>query len=204
VSKHDWVKVYLDSVDDLSTFSPPKLKDFYYSDELRSMGVTCGVNCLVHKSNTIINPEKLTLGNDVRIDGFSVISCGIGINIGSNVHIASHVVLMGGAGIDVKDYASIASGAKVFSVSDDVMGRGLVGPCVENSTRYLHSGKVTLDQHSVLCINSAIMPGSTLNYGSIALPFSLIIGNTDKFKVYSGNPGKILKDRKLDFLKYLE
>jgi acetyltransferase-like isoleucine patch superfamily enzyme len=204
MSKHDWVKVYTESIDELSCFSPPKLKDFYYSEDLRLMGIQCGTNCLVHKTSTIVNSEKLILGNNVRIDGFCVISCGVGISIGNYVHIASHVVLMGGAGIEIKDYASVAASSKVFSVSDDVMGRGLVGPCVNASSRHLHSGKVVLDQHSVMCINSAIMPNSTLNYGTVLLPFSLLLGSTDKFGVYSGNPAKYLKARKLDFLKFVE
>src|SRR6266853_1376065 len=68
----------------------------------------------------------------------------LGIKIGSNVHIAGYVSLFGGAGITVGNYASIASGAKVYSISDDVMGRGEVGPCVPLDKRYLHKGHIVL------------------------------------------------------------
>jgi galactoside O-acetyltransferase len=201
MTRKDWVKVYEESLVEL--LPTTKLKDFYYSDDLKEMGIECGDNCLVHKTNTLINEKHLKLGNNVRIDGFCVISCGKGISIGSNVHIASHVVLMGGASIRIENYASIASGAKVYSVSDDVMGRGLVGPCVDNSKRYLHSNPIEIKEHSVLCVNSVMMPGSSLNTGTVLLPFSLLTKPTEKMKIYGGSPATIIKDRKETFLQKL-
>jgi galactoside O-acetyltransferase len=189
--KWDWVAAWQDNLEELAhpeeTFLVPP--DFYGSEELRAMGIKCGKNCLLHKTTTIVNPKNLVLGDNVRIDGYSVISCGSeagGIKIGSFVHVASHVVLMGGAGISVGDYASIASGAKVYSISDDVSGRGMVGPCVPLEDRHLHKGHVVLEAYSVLCVNSVVMPRGSLGEGAVLLPFTVL-----NEKV----PSNIIKDK---------
>jgi galactoside O-acetyltransferase len=176
--------------------------DFYNTEEIRAMGIECGENCLLSKTTTVIAPEKLKLGHDVRIDGFSVISATGGITIGNHVHVASHVVLMGGGGIEVGNFASIASGAKVFSVSDDLMGRGLVGPCVPTEHRHVHKDKVVLEAHSVLAVNTVVVPGAKLSYGSTLLPFSVLVkgGHVHAGAVLQGVPAKVVKNKVEGFL----
>lgn len=208
----DWVEEYNESYDEFTkpgsrSLSPATIQvqyltsDFYNSEEIRAMGIECGERCMIHKQNIIVNPSKLKLGDDVRIDGYCTISCGSGITIGSNVHIAGYVTLMGAAGIEVGSFVSIASGAKVFSASDDLMGRGLVGPCVPNSHRHVHSGKVTLGAHSVLAVNTVVMPGANLSYGSTLLPFSVLMkGDLHKGCVLQGVPAKVIKNKIEGFL----
>lgn len=169
---------------------------FWTSEELRAMSIKCGDKCLIHKTTILVNAHNLKLGSNVRIDGFSVISAGIGITIGSNVHVAGYVSLFGGAGIEVDDYASIASGAKVYSISDDVNGRGLVGPCVPDHLRHLHKGRVVLGAHSVLSINTSVMPGAHLPEGATLLPYSTLMKQKEEllpFSIYSGVPAKWIK-----------
>lgn len=208
-TREDWVQVYEESLEIFKPASTSKQvpSDFYSSEEIRKLGIACGDNCMLHKQNIIVNPEKLVLGNNVRIDGYCTISAGAGITIGNNVHIAGYVTLMGGAGIEIQDYVSIASGAKVYSVSDDVMGRGLVGPCVPLVKRHLHKGKVTLQAHSVLAVNSVVMPGSCLSIGSTLMPFSVLSNSKDTHAytqaVYSGVPAVFIKFKKSEFTRLI-
>src|SRR6266853_768219 len=147
-NKWDWVQVWYDNLEELKVVDKPFIvpMDYYDSNEIRALGIKCGERSMLHRTTLVINPKQLTLEDNVMIDGFCTISCGDGpgINIGSNVHIAGYVSLFGGAGITVGNYASIASGAKVYSISDDVMGRGEVGPCVPLDKRYLHKGHIVL------------------------------------------------------------
>lgn len=197
MSKHDWIAAWEEGVAQMAPDTKPKIpSDFYSSEEMRSKGVVCGDNCMLHKTTILVNPKGLRLGNNVRIDGFCTISTGIGIDIGNNVHIAGYVTLMGGAGIRVGNYASIASGAKVYSVSDDVMGRGLVGPCVLLELRHLHKGMVMIGEHAVLAINSVMMPYSSLPDKSTLMPFSVLSNKKDVAPVqfiYEGVPAKPTK-----------
>jgi galactoside O-acetyltransferase len=199
--KWDWVAAYEQNLEELAHPENPFIvpPDFYGSEEIRKLGIKCGDRCLLHKTTTIVNPNKLVMGNNVRIDGYSVISCGGdegGIFIGSHVHIASHVVLMGGAGISVGDYASIASGAKVYSISDDVSGRGMVGPCVPLEDRHLHKGHVVLEAYSVLCVNSVVMPRGSLGEGAVLLPFTVL----NSYLIANGMQGpQLYKSRQKDY-----
>jgi galactoside O-acetyltransferase len=193
----------LDSIDKPAPKEIPK--DYYNSGQLWQMGIKCGDDCMVHKTCILVNPEKLTLGTNVRIDAYCTISAGMGIRIGSNVHVAGYVSLFGGSLIDIGDYASIASGSKVFSVSDDVMGRGLVGPCVPNELRYLHAGMTVVQKHAVMAINSTLMPGAILPLGSTLLPNSVLLPlNTDPYSVLGGSPAKLLKYKLPQFKAMVE
>ncbi len=203
----NWVKTWLESIEELIPSKKEKhLSDFYSSDEIRKLGITCGENCLLAKTTTVVAPEKLVLGHNVRIDGHSVISCGAGITMGSYIHLASHLVLMGASGILIDDYCSIAAGSKILSTSDDLMGRGLVGPCVPLEKRYLHKGKVIMEPHSVLSVNTVMLPGSKLSKGSTVLPFSVYTNKqpSEAFAVYSGTPAVYIKDKRAEFNKLVE
>lgn len=226
-TREDWVEVYNESIEELAPNDevgieigtgrgklvgplPPSKNDktpidFYSSTELRAMGIEAGEGSMIHKQTIIVSPEKLKLGRNVRIDGFCTISAGAGISIGSNVHIAGYVSLFGGAGIEVGDYASIASGAKVYSVSDDVMGRSMVGPQVPLEKRHLHKGKVVLGEHSVLSVNTIVMPGGRLSKGSTLLPFSVLINeNPMPYIVLQGVPAKFIKPKRDGLQKLVE
>ena len=206
-TREDWVEVYQENLEQLTPskkWTPPS--DFYSPEELRAMGVKCGEKSMVHRQNIIVNPSKLEIGDNTRIDGYCTISAGAGIKIGSSVHIAGYVSLMGGAGIEIGDYCSIASGSKIFSISDDVMGRGLVGPQVLEEKRYLHKGKVIMQPHSVMAINATMMPGSKLYKGCTLLPGSVYMNKviTREFCVYIGIPAVYLKDKRVEFIKLVE
>jgi acetyltransferase-like isoleucine patch superfamily enzyme len=208
-TREDWVTVWLESMEELECEPPSNyakaLIDFYSSAELRAMGIECGHGCMIHKQTIIVSPEKLKLGDNVRIDGFCTISAGAGITIGNNVHIAGYVSLFGGAGIEVGNNASIASGAKVYSVSDDVMGRGLVGPCAPLNKRHLHKGKVVLAEHSVLSVNTIVMPGGSLSKGSTLLPFSILVNEHPlPYAVLQGVPAKFIKPKRDRLQKLVE
>jgi dTDP-4-amino-4,6-dideoxy-D-glucose acyltransferase len=201
-TREDWVAVWLASIEEMRPSEYGIPSDFYGVDEIRKMGIKCGERCLLHKTTTVVAPEKLELGHDVRIDGFSVISATGGITIGNHVHLASHLVLMGGAGIDIGNFCSIASSAKIFSMSDDVSGKGLVGPCVPLHTRHVHSGKVIMEPHSVMSVNTVMMPNARLSYGSTLLPFSTMMkGHIHPGCILSGNPAKVVKDKVEGFLE---
>jgi acetyltransferase-like isoleucine patch superfamily enzyme len=207
-TREDWAEVYLEQIDELK----PKWKtvtvppDFYGPEELRAMGITCGDGSMMHRQSIVVNPRRLTIGKNSRVDGFCTISCGSGIHIGDNCHIAGYVSLMGGAGIEIGDYCSIASGSKIFSVSDDVMGRGLVGPQVPESKRYLYKGKVTMQPHSVLTIGAMMMPGSVLSKGSTVMTYSMYVERSPgrDFAVYAGTPACYIKDKKPELKKLVE
>jgi acetyltransferase-like isoleucine patch superfamily enzyme len=195
----NWVENYLNDLDFLNR----RLGDFYLSDDLRNLGVECGENCMVHRLTIIVEPSKLKLGSNVRIDAFNVLSGTI--TIGSYVHISSHCLLMASEGITMGNYSNIAAGSKIFTVSDDMHGRGLIGPTVPLNTRHLKKGPVVMEDHTCMAINSTIMPGRTLAEGSVLLANSILYNCvTEPYSEYSGTPAVKVRDRDRSFLEYLK
>jgi acetyltransferase-like isoleucine patch superfamily enzyme len=206
-TQENWCDIWNDSIEELKPVPKQVVpSDFYGTEELRYLGVDCGEGSMIHKQNIIVNPQNLKIGKNTRIDGYCTISTGAGIAIGDNCHVAGYVSLMGGAGIEIGDYCSIASGSKIFSVSDDVMGKALVGPQVPESKRHLYKGKVTMQPHSVLAIGAMMMPGSILSKGSTVMTYSMYVERSPgrDFAVYAGTPAVYVKDKRPEFIKLVE
>ena len=73
---------------------------FYSRNELLNLGLAAvGSNVLISRKASIYSPSTLTVGNNVRIDDFCILS-GI-ITLGSNIHIAAFCALYGKFGISM-------------------------------------------------------------------------------------------------------
>jgi acetyltransferase-like isoleucine patch superfamily enzyme len=178
--------------------------DFLPRAKLAKLGILCGgPDVKVHGSVVIINPERLTLGNHVRIDPFCILSATGEINIGSYVHISGHCSLVGEAGIEVEDFVSISHGAKIFSVSD--AGRGyLVGPMVPVELRNVTRGRVHLMRYAVVGAGAVVMPGVIVEEGSVIGALSLARRNVPAWTIWSGVPARRIKTRNRDFVRLAE
>jgi galactoside O-acetyltransferase len=66
---------------------------FYSEIELSKLGLKdYGKNVLISKKCSIYSPEKISIGNNVRIDDFCILSGNI--ILGSNIHISTFVLCM--------------------------------------------------------------------------------------------------------------
>jgi dTDP-4-amino-4,6-dideoxy-D-glucose acyltransferase len=76
---------------------------FLSVEEVRSMGFDAvGENVLIDSTARFYNAGGISIGSNVRIDAYSVISAGAGgISIGDHVHIAVFVLLVGAARIEL-------------------------------------------------------------------------------------------------------
>ncbi len=172
--------------------------EFLSRDDLTKLGVvTAGPDVRVHKSVVIINPEALALGDHIRVDPFCILSATGGIRIGNYVHISAHATLIGEGGIEVGDFANISHGAKIFSAADK--GRGyLVGAMVPTETRQVTRAPVRLMNHAAVCAGAVIMPGVTLEEGSVAGALSYIRKDLPAWTIWFGNPARYLRRRERD------
>src|SRR3954470_8427686 len=79
----------------------------------------------------VIGAERVSLGSNVRIDAFVVLSAGAGgITIGDYVHIGAHAFLAGAAPIRIEDFCGLSGRVSIYSSSDDYSGGSLIGPTV--------------------------------------------------------------------------
>ncbi|MCX3067007.1 acyltransferase [Cetobacterium somerae] len=176
---------------------------FYTREELKKIGFkSLGTNVLISDKCSIYSPEKIEIGNNVRIDDFSILSGDI--KIGNYVHIAAFSALFGGAGIIMEDFTGISSRVTIYSVSDDYSGEYLTNPTVPNKYKKVQSEQVILKKHSLVGASSIILPGVTLGVGTSIGANSLVTKSTEDWTIYFGSPIKKLKLRKQELLKLEE
>ena len=96
------------------------MSSFYTEEELQDVGFKkYGKNVLISKKSSIYSPDKISLGNNVRIDDFCCLVGGeSGIEIGSNVHIAFHCIIVGNGGVKINDFAGLSSRCCIYSATE--------------------------------------------------------------------------------------
>jgi galactoside O-acetyltransferase len=170
--------------------------------KLEGMGfASLGQNVLISEKASIYNTANISIGNNVRIDDFCVLSAGVGgIKIGSYIHIAVYSSLIGAGEINLGDFSNISSRVSIYSSNDDYSGASLTNPMVPDEFKDVKSADVKLGKHVIVGSGSVVLPGVTLNEGVAVGALSLITRDCEAFSVYSGQPAKKIKARKMDIL----
>lgn len=175
---------------------------FLKDDQLKSIGFkTIGDNVLISDKASIYNPSNISIGSNVRIDDFCIISAGEnGIIIGNHVHIACYVSLIGQECITIKDFVGISARTSVYSSSDDYSGLFLTGPTIEDKYKNVDNRPVIFEEHSIIGAGSVILPGVVVGEGTAVGSLSLVFKDLKAWSIYVGSPAKYLKDRSKQLL----
>lgn len=178
------------------------MTSFYSRDELNKIGFErLGDDVFISRKASIYSPEKMKIGNHVRIDDFCILSGKI--ELGNYIHVAAYSAIYGGeAGVIVSNFANISSRVSIYSVSDDYSGETMTSPMIPKEYKNVDSREVIIKEHVIIGSNSVVMPGTTLNTGSAFGAFSFINRDTEEWSIYAGIPIKKVKDRERDLLKF--
>ncbi|HGF7196298.1 TPA: acyltransferase [Vibrio cholerae] len=178
---------------------------FLTEKQLNELGFAAlGKNVLISDKASIYGAQRITIGNNVRIDDFSVLSAGEGgIEIGNYVHIAVFSLLIGAGKITISDFSGISSRVSIYSSSDDYSGQYMTNPMVPVEYTNVTHADVFLGKHVIIGSGSVVLPGASLGEGVAIGALSLVSKSCQEYTIYSGNPAKKLKERKKD-LKALE
>lgn len=188
----------------MTTVKNPFDVGFYSNDELRELGFkSLGKNVSIAKNCTVIGIPSISIGDNVRIDGYtSIFAVGGGhLTIGSYVHIGSYCLLSAGAGITMEDFSGISQGVKIYSKTDDYSGEYLTNPMVPDEFTGVTAGEITLGKHSIIGSGTVILPGVTIGTGSSVGAQSLVTKNLAEWGVYFGCPVRKIKNRKKNLLE---
>ena len=151
---------------------------------------------------SIYNANNISIGNNVRIDDFCILSAGEdGIEIGNNVHIACYCSLIGKGKITLENYSGLSSRVSIYSSNDDYSGNSLTNPCIPDIYADAKHLPVTLKEHVIVGCGCVILPGVIMNVGSAAGAQSLINKSVDEFTIVSGIPAKFIKIRSRNLLQ---
>lgn len=172
----------------------------YYDDtELKDLGLrSYGTNVLISRKTSIYAPSLISIGDNVRIDDFCILSGNI--QIGSYVHISAYVALYGSLGISIGDYSGLSARVTIYSAVDDFGGDYLIGPmCPEESTN-VTGGTVYLKNYTQVGASSVVMPNLTINEGAVVGAMSFVNRSLSEWTINAGIPCKVIKQRNRNLL----
>lgn len=176
---------------------------FYSQEELKELGLKrYGKDVLISRKVSIYCPERISLGNNVRIDDFCILSGSI--TLGSNIHISAYCALYGSHGIVIDDFSGMSARSTIYSAMDDFSGDYLIGPIHPEVMTNVQGGLVHLEKYVQLGVGSVVFPDLTLAEGCIVGAMSLVNRPLDAWTVNVGIPTKKLKDRKRTLLSLVE
>lgn len=181
------------------------MSSFYTEEELRRMGFkSFGKNVLISKKASIYGAENITIGNNVRIDDFCILSGKI--TFGDYIHIAVYTAIFGGnIGINIEDFVGISSRCAIYASTDDYSGNFMTNPMISDEYRNVISSKIIIKKHSIVGSGSTIIPNGKseliIEEGSAIGAMSFVGKNTLAWNVYFGIPAKIIKKRSKNILE---
>lgn len=172
----------------------------YSPEELLNMGFAhIGVDVRISRDSRFYAPERIWIGDHVRIDDFCVLSGNI--TLGNYIHIAIHSSLFGGReGIIVEDFANISSRVAIYALSDDYSGRTMTNPTVPEEYKDVDHGKVVVGRHSIIGTASTVLPHVIIGEGCAFGAYSLVRESCSPWGCYAGIPCKRYKERSRDLL----
>lgn len=152
------------------------------------------IDIVISQNVDIKRPELLVCGSPVAIDSYFY--CTTGVELGNYVHIGPHVSIIGGkeGKFIAKGFNNIMAGARIITISDRFDSSGLFGALIPKELKGKQiSGPVIMEEFSNIGTNAIMLPGSILRKGALLTAGSLLIGDTEEWGVYKGNPAILTK-----------
>lgn len=170
------------------------MNSFLSKEELDKIGFkSLGKNVLISKMVSIYSAELISIGNNVRIDDFVILTGNI--TLGNNIHIAAYSALYGTAGIIMKNYSGLSSRVTIYSVSDDYSGKFMTNPTIPSNFTNVKKGKVILQEHVIIGATCVVLPGVEIGEGTAVGAMSMVTKSLPEWKICMGVPAKVLKNR---------
>lgn len=170
---------------------------FLSASAMRRLGIAAGDGVLLSEDARVYGAERLTIGDNVRIDAFCVISTGRAgqVSIGSHVHIASGTRIFGEGGVKLEDFSSASSGTTIYSASDDYSGDHLMGPMIDDRFTDVDVRPVVLRRFAAVGAHSLVLPGVEMAEGAVLGAMSMAARDLEPWMIHVGAPCKPLRAR---------
>jgi len=184
-----------------------RLKSKYFTEiDLKDFGFKkIGRNVQISSDVRIYGQENISIGNDVRIDDFCILSSVNGsIDIGNYVFIARNSHLSGFFGIELHDFSSMAANTVIYSASDDYSGDYLTAQAIPQKYTAHIGGMVIIGKHVIIGSSCTIMGPCNIGEGCSIGAMTLVQKDLLPWGIYVGIPCKRIKERKKGLLSLEE
>ena len=179
------------------------MSSFYSEKDLTTIGFKkIGSNVLISKKCSIYSPEKITLGSNIRIDDFCILSGEITLH--SFIHIGAYSGLFGKSGIEIFNFSGISPRCTLFSETDDFNGDYLISPTTESFHNNIIKGKIEIKEYSQICADVVILPNVTIAEGCVIGAKSLVKTSTLPWGIYCGQTIRRVKERSKNLLELIK
>lgn len=176
------------------------MNSFYTEEELTEIGLkSYGTNVLISRKTSIYSPNKISIGNNVRIDDFCILSGDI--TLGNNIHISAFSALYGAMGIEFKNNSGCSARTTIYSAMDDFSGDYLIGPMHQEYLTNVTGGKVIINEFVQLGAHCLVFPNLSIGIGSVVGALSLVTKSIPEWGIYVGVPARFLRERSKNLLK---
>ncbi len=176
------------------------MTSFYTEEELQQIGFRhCGRNVLLSRKASIYGADKISIGDNVRIDDFCILSGNV--TLGSHIHISAFVALYGANGIELEDYTGISPRSTIYSAMDDFSGDYLIGPIHPVNLTNVTGGKVLVRSFAQIGANCVVFPNLTIEEGAVIGAMSLVTKSTLPWSINTGIPARFLHPRSRKLLE---
>jgi len=170
------------------------LQGFYSDNDLHNLGLkNFGENVLISKKCSIYDAQNISIGNNVRIDDFCLLSGKI--KIGNYVHISAYSALYAKFGIEIDNYCGISPRCTLLSATDDFSGDFMISPLVKEKFTNVTGGKIVMEKFTQIGVQSVVMPNVIFKEGAVCGAFSFVNKNLEEWGIYAGIPARKIKNR---------
>lgn len=168
---------------------------FYTEQELSQLGLkSYGKNVLISRYAQIYSPQEISIGDNVRIDDFCILSGKI--TIGAHIHIAAYCALHAGDyGITMENYTGLSARAIIYAAMDDFSGNYLIGPIHDEKCTNVTGGMVKICAYSQIGAGALIFPNLIVGEGAVLGAMSMANKSLEPWSIYAGVPAKRIKNR---------
>lgn len=179
------------------------MTSFYTKEELYTLGFkNVGENVLISRKTSIYGSNIMSIGNNVRIDDFCILSGEI--TLGSYIHIGAYCGLYGASGIIMEDYTGLSPRCTLFSTTDDFSGDFLISPMSPAEDCNVIGGRILIKKYSQIGSGTTIMQNLTIEEGVAVGAMSFVNKSLDEWTIYAGIPVRKIKERNRGLLKFFK
>ena len=137
----------------------------YKSEEFMARLAFVGEGVQVFAQALLLKPEAISLGDRTRIDDFTRIEGGSGVEVGRHVHISSFCSIFAGGAAKLGDYSCMAQGSRILTGSERL--DAAMSSVAPNEWRQVDTGTSIVDHLAFMGANSVAMPGVSLAVGAV-------------------------------------